>query len=462
MRHCTVSLWKTWDTCAVSRGRLALLLAALSFAIYVPSLSGDFLVDDVDYVLSNQALLEPGLLKRSFSDPSTLTASPSQARMMYRPLTALSFGVNRRLGGDNVFWFHLVSVLLHAGNVCLVYLLSGSAAGAAVFALHPAQVESVAYISGSRATLLSFFFCAASLLLFRSKRRKTALLCFILALLSKESSAVLCLLIPFFDEEKGRWKRWLPFLASVVVFVALRRWVLGCWAQRDPWESHWISSIYGLFQDLRIALWPVGLRPCYSFSGTVWGAVWRAGVFLGLCALALRSLPVFWFLVCLLPVSNLLPVEALAADRFLYMPLAGVALLLAKLPRAWPAVCILALLLGAKTLEQQSYWQDGFRLDAAAHAAAPEDVCTSVNLSTHYCNWGMLDKAEALLSPALEPGAPPHLRQGALMQMAVIRIRGHRQQEALSYLDEALKGRPGDEELLGLRRIVTSRPRAGS
>jgi len=432
------------------------LLFALAFAALSSTLSGDFLVDDIPDLLQNPLLRSPGAWLRAFWDPAVLTPNP--ALMNYRPLTALSQVLCLSWAGPNPFWFHLVSVALHAANACLVFLLClrlapskggfpwAPAAAALLFALHPAQAESVGYITGSRGTLLAFFFSTASFLLYASRepggwRRPGSVALFACALLSKESAAAAILLLPAFDWVSegrngtwaGRLRRWAPYAAALVVYLVVRRAALGRWAMRSPWGGDWLSHAasmgHGLFEDVRIALWPAQLRVCYSFpSGDAfwWGAAWKGALLLAAAAavaaaLRRRSLAGFaltWFAVMLLPVSNLLPIEALSADRFLYAPLAGLALLASRLLDPWDGkraltAAALVLWLGTKSLEQQFAWQDGFSLDLAAHAAAPEDPCTSLDLSAHYYNWGMYQRAEDIAARALVPDSPPHLREAA-------------------------------------------------
>jgi len=120
--------------------------------------------------------------------------------------------------------------------------------------------------------------------------------------------------------------------------MIVRRLALGRWAMRSPWGGDWLSHAasmsHGLFQDAVIALWPAHLRACYSFpaGADFWqGAALKAALILAFCGLVLHALrrrmpagfALFWCAASLIPVSNILPIEALCADRFLYAPLAG-------------------------------------------------------------------------------------------------------------------------------------------
>ncbi|MBI5242265.1 MAG: hypothetical protein HY922_01120, partial [Elusimicrobia bacterium] len=405
----------------------------------------------------------PSSWSRFFYDPNALTIDRAQARIRYRPLTGLSYGLNRLLGGDNPFWHHLPSLLLHSAITCLVFALAadlyGSVAAAwaagLLFCLHPAQVESVAYISGSRANQLSLLFCLIAFSCWRRGRRRRALAAFAAALLSKESSFFLLPVIAAYDVVYGndpRWKprllRWAPFAAMFAAYWALRAAVLGQAAQRGLWGeglgSHLSLAVHGISQDIANALWPARLRSCYSFlegPHFVPVAAGLAFLLLILCAgslwLALQRQPdgfaSVWFLAALLPVSNIVPVDALAADRFLYAPLVGLALLSAcllagPLSKLKPRVAVLALagsglLLALRAMEEQQAWQSAWALDLHAYAVAPEDPCTAVNLASHYYNWGMLPRAQELLRQARRPGAPKHIIESADMVEALIRTK---------------------------------------
>jgi Flp pilus assembly protein TadD len=153
-------------------------LVLIVLAAYAPSLSGEFVhLDDYQYVVDNQLVLQPGWtsVKRFFTEVTT----PSTVDGYYQPLTMISLMVDtylaggRALDGSSVamgagpravdpFMYHLTNVLLHAATcVLLVLMLRSIVGGLAVpllavllFAVHPAQVESVAWIS-QRKTVLS-------------------------------------------------------------------------------------------------------------------------------------------------------------------------------------------------------------------------------------------------------------------------------------------------------------------
>lgn len=441
------------------RGSL-LFLAALSFLAYSPSLSGDFLQDDHANILDNRSLEDPRQWPRFFYDPGSVTIAPDSTDS-YRPLMALSFALNLKLGGRNPFWFHLADILLHALNTLLVFILARRVLGAGVpalaaallFCLHPAQAESVAYISGARPNGLALLLALASFLWALPPRPRPAAsaAAFAVALLCKESALFLPLALASHDLAlrppepwRARLGRWAPYLGLTLLYLTLRQAVLGKLAQvpvaPDGLGQQVELMLHGLWQDLRIALWPWGLRPCYSHAPA--SASWAENVllallFLILCAAAILALrrgslagfALAWFLVALLPVSHLVPIVILAADRFLHAPLVGLGLLwgcllarLAPLQGGLAGAC-LALLLGLACLERQLAWQNEFELDSSALSSAPEEPCAALLLSTHYFNWDMLGRAEALAAKARSGRAPRRLRENSERVSAFISRR---------------------------------------
>ena len=140
---------------------LAVLLVAMTVVAYAPALQAGFVWDDDYYVTENELLHAPDGLRRIWLSMD----SPSQ----YFPAVYTSFRVEHSFWGLDPFGYHLVNVLLHAANALLLwYLLArlavpGAWLAAAVFALHPVQVESVAWVT-ERKNLLSLFFSLGSLL----------------------------------------------------------------------------------------------------------------------------------------------------------------------------------------------------------------------------------------------------------------------------------------------------------
>src|SRR5438045_8892562 len=135
---------------------LLLLLAAVTILAYRPAWSGGFLWDDDAFITNNELLTAPNGLRRiwfSFDSPS-----------QYFPLTYPSFRIEHFLWGLNPTGYPWTNLLLHVANALLIWCLlarlkvPGAWLAAMIFALHPVQVESVAWITERKNVLMVLFF----------------------------------------------------------------------------------------------------------------------------------------------------------------------------------------------------------------------------------------------------------------------------------------------------------------
>jgi protein O-mannosyl-transferase len=231
----------------------AIVIIAACFAAYIPAIKGGFIWDDDRYVTADPLLTAPdGLYRIWFS-----TESPSQ----YFPLTYTTFWVEHKLWGFNPTGYHIVNVAIHSANALLLWLVlqrvltfrsfdsigvkSRSIIGAwfasAVFALHPVNVESVAWITERKNVLMLFFslltvLCWLESVLDEKSGRKAllfyigSLLFFALALFGKATACTMPLamvLILWFKREPLTVKRWLqvaPFVAMGIGMGLLVMW----------------------------------------------------------------------------------------------------------------------------------------------------------------------------------------------------------------------------------------------
>jgi tetratricopeptide (TPR) repeat protein len=183
------------------RGRacvFGLLLAAVTIFAYRPAWNGGFLWDDDDYIIKNDLLTaSDGLWRTWFS-----LDAPSQ----YFPLVYTTFRIERALWDLNPSGYHWVNLLLHVANALLVWRVlarlnvPGAWLAGAIFALHPVQVESVAWITERKNVLMGFFFLLTLLawIAFIDERTKRpwrfyalALVLYVLALSAKSSACTL-------------------------------------------------------------------------------------------------------------------------------------------------------------------------------------------------------------------------------------------------------------------------------
>ena len=165
------------------------IIILITCAAYYPALQAGFIWDDDYYVTENHLLTAPDGLRRIW----LTTESPSQ----YFPLTYTIFMIERGLWNLDPLGYHLVNIVLHAINALLVFLLftrlglRGAWMIAAIFALHPVHVESVAWVTELK-NVLSGLFCLLALISYlrfeenqQWKWYTGSLALFALALLSK-------------------------------------------------------------------------------------------------------------------------------------------------------------------------------------------------------------------------------------------------------------------------------------
>ncbi len=348
-------------------------LVLFAIILYLNTLGHRFVFDDLTLITQNP-------LVRSLDWFGILFRSG------YRPVRTLTYALNYAIGGENPFGYHLVSVLLHAGNVFLLFKLlwwltgSNKAAGLGtlLFAVHPAQTAAVAYISGRKDLLAGLFMLLAMLLYLRFRRNAKrrwlsaglAGLCFLLGVLSKEVAIVFPALLLLVDAyQSGRasgtarpitlaaWRalRSSPVLYGLFIvlaslglfyalFVAKASRMLGYWG--GSFETNLGTAFKLFFHYVRLVFVPYPLLADYTghvfpvSTGLFEPATLAAVLFMAAFLFAalwlfsrrpLISVGMLWFAVAIAPVIQLIPFHELAADHFLYVPLIGAAIVTAGL-----------------------------------------------------------------------------------------------------------------------------------
>jgi Flp pilus assembly protein TadD len=226
----------------ISRGViLGLALVVLVIVAYLPAMQGGFVWDDDDYVTKNPLLTaDDGLSRIWFS-----LDSPSQ----YFPLVYTTFRIEHAIWGLNPAGYHIVNVILHIINALLVWLvlrrlrIPGAWLAAAIWALHPVNVESVAWITERKNTLSTVFYLTSLLAWVRfadeSEKRPwrfyaLSLVLFQLALFAKTTACTLpaaLLLVLWIREKRIDWRRIAQIAPYVVLGIAMG--LVSIW-----WEQH--------------------------------------------------------------------------------------------------------------------------------------------------------------------------------------------------------------------------------
>ncbi len=404
----------------ISRNRTlayGLILIIISVGIYLPTLQHPFTtLDDREYVSENTHVLA-GL------NWSTLRWAFTAGEMgHWHPLTWISHALDVDLFGPEPRGHHFSNFALHAINAALLFLFLESATGAAgksfvialLFAIHPLNVESVAWIA-ERKTVLSTMWFLSALLAYvwytrqpNWKRYLAVVGLFVLGLTAKSMVVTMpcvALLLDYWplnrvSEWKGSVVGKLVLEKLPLMILAAVSSVLAIWAGR---QSHAVASIELLPLRWRIQnavhsyavyvwkiLWPTKLAIYYphplntlSLAKTAVAALFLVGVTVVVIRLWRPYLTVgwFWFVGTLIPVIGIVQNGPQAmADRYAYIPEIGIFLMVvwgaeelahrvkagSKIQAAVVAAVVLSLCI--VTEKQISYWSTNLRL--WEHAAA--------------------------------------------------------------------------------------------
>ncbi len=396
------------------------LVVLLALLVHARALDGAFFYDDHRFITDNERIAEVGNPVRFFTDPSV--QDPGMAPDIYRPLRTLAFAVERAVFGLRPAAFHAVQILLHAGCAALVYLLlihlglgaAAAAAGGALFAVHPAQVEAVAWIS-SLADVMAAFFTLLSIHAWLRSRGPdrwyaASILAGLLACLSKEAAIVFPGFLVLADlvrpdgggpaRVRGNLRAYaLPFLLAAGLGLAVREILSSGRGGRVGHIEWWGGSVatnlalaaraaayQGLFAILpfrpttewymfpdRSALAPAGILCGLAVLGVLAAAA-RAALRGGRGARMAGTGVLFFALGGLMTSHVLFTVAISRTDRFLYLSLAGGALAFAvaaeRVLRAWPragTAAVAASLLSMAALsfdriaiyrDEESFWRN--------------------------------------------------------------------------------------------------------
>jgi protein O-mannosyl-transferase len=472
----------------------AALLLAATLAAYAPALRAGFVWDDDYHVTRNPALLDAAGLARIWLDPSSTP--------QYYPLTHTTFWIEHRLWGSSPLGYHLVNVLLHAACALLLWRIlaaleaPGALFAAAVFALHPVHVESVAWIS-ERKNVLSGVLALGALLAWlrfslgaasapgeagptrRTRAGALSAVLFVLALLSKTVTAT----VPVVAGGITLWKRrrlarreavllaavLLAGAAAGLATVFLERHQIGAegaeWSL-PPLERLLLAGRVPWFYLSKLA-WPSGLTfvyPRWTVSARD-AAAWLGPAAIVATAAALAAarkriglaplVALGAFLVTLFPALgffNVYPMRySFVADHFQYLASAApIALFAASaflalrrfgapswLGRALAVALLvtLAALTWNRSLafrDEETLWRDTLARNRAAWMAHN-------NLAGLLAARGETEEAIAHLQDAVRL-KPDHA--GAHENLGLLLARAGRSAEALAELREAVRLRP--------------------
>jgi protein O-mannosyl-transferase len=424
----------------------SVILFVGTFALYVPTLNSGFVnYDDPAYVTANAHVLQ-GLSWSNIAWALTATVEAN-----WHPLTWISHMTDVQFFGENPRGHHLTSVLLNAVNVALLFFVLRKATGcihrsavvAGLFAVHPLNVECVAWVA-ERKSLLSMLFLLLALIAYggyasrRSAGRYAAVvLLFALGLAAKPMVVTFPILLLLWDywplqridslgegspSTAGLIAEKIPLFAMSAVSSGITLYAqhaggaLGA-VELLPFGSRLANAIYSYAAYLGKGIWPSGLAVFYPHPESSL-ALWKVLA----AGLLMATITVFawihrarrryllmgwlWYLAAMVPMIGIVQVGRQAmADRYAYLPFVGVfiiavwgcAELFAKLNMSAfvESVIAAAVLVGyaSVALLQVNYWHNSYTLFSHALQVTSRNGIAEDNLGVALIEMGRPDLA---------------------------------------------------------------------
>jgi len=417
----------------ISPGRQKLIvyivLAIVTFAVYWQVNQFDFINFDDDVYITQNSHIRSGIASREIR-----WAFGTKSLGLWNPLVWLSFMFDYQLYGLNAGGYHLTNVILHILSALLLFHLFTRMTGAiwksafvaAVFALHPLHVESVAWVA-ERKDVLSAFFWMLTLCLYVYYTEKPSegkylfvLVCFVLALLSKPmvvTMPVIMILLDYwplkrFALHKGNLLLWqlkekLPFFILSAVLIVITLYTTSAQSNKlIPLSSRIANALVSFVTYLEKTFWPQDMAIFYPFpaqvpAGQALGAFLLIIVISVVVIAAAKRLPYLftgwlWYIITVAPVIGIIQIatdpEAMA-DRYTYLPSIGIGIMLAwgvplLFPGAntrrkilFPAGIIVAAILAVISWQQCGYWKNSAAVFSHALRVTKDNYLAHNNLA---------------------------------------------------------------------------------
>lgn len=494
------------------RHLIILLLLSTTVVVYWHTQDNEFITyDDGSYITENLHV-QSGVTWEGIVWAFTTGHSGN-----WHPLTWLSHMVDCQLFGVDPRWHHLVGLLFHTANVILLFIALRrltaadwqSAFVAALFALHPLHVESVAW-AAERKDLLSTFFLLLTIWSYARyaenpglKRYLATAVFFTLGLLAKPMLVTLPFLLLLLDywplqrvqfrslrgemrEKSQRQGKGIPHqfsvsqlvtekipllalavASSIVTFIVQRRWGATATWQVLPLSQRLLNGLVAYVNYIGKMFWPANLAFFYPHPGRnlpVWEPIAAGAFLLAVSLLAvwmLKKRPYvsvgwFWYLGSLVPVLGLIQVGLQAmADRYTYIPLIGLFIVISWLipdilyrletRKAILSIAAMVVLLACVVLTRVQIRTWHDSVTLFEHA-----ISVTENNWVAHANLGVVFGRQGRTSDAIaEYSEALRIKPDYLEAQRLIAFElanGGRISEAISHLNEALRIKPDDAE----------------
>lgn len=372
-----------------------LSIIALSFIIYGNSLNNGFVYDDYDTIVNNT------LIKDLLTIPKLINKSDyfrTSGELSYRPVVTLTYFIDYAIFGLKPWGYHLTSILLHAANGAMLYIITCMLFPATgerfldnrpliislLFASNPILTEAVNGIS-YREDLLVFFFYASTLILYSFKKKPLYVLScatYLIALFSKEMAVTFPLVIYTYEAIYNRKKSInsynLGYIAITLIYLYVRFFYF-----QNPEEGHpptWpinqrlMTVPWIVLNELKMSLFPFSLSADYVIDPvkSVFDARFIVPTISIIILIAtLHKTDMFLgisiFFITLMPVYNISRIATPIAERYLYLPAAGIAIVLGLFLckcrfKTLPLFVAILLIFSVQTEKRNYTWKDDYQL----------------------------------------------------------------------------------------------------
>ncbi|MFC1645917.1 tetratricopeptide repeat protein [Candidatus Omnitrophota bacterium] len=419
------------------------LIIILGFAIYANSLDGQFIWDDVHLVRDNLNIRSPSNILKIFT--TNVTPSMRQSFSFYRPLMIFTYALDYYFWKLNVRGYHLTNTILHILAALGLYWLISiifkdnflSLLASLLFVAHPIHTEAVTYISGRADPLAAIFIILCCVFYIKQLENRSIgnyvlmIISCLLALFSKENSLILPMLLLIYHysfKKKFALREFLSIIVITLVFAVVRFTFLKLIVGSIVSETSLLQRAAGFFVAIvsynRLMVLPFNLHMEYVlrlFAFSVPKVIGGIILLISLLIYAIKarnkntlmSFSILWFFIALFPVSNLYPINAYMAERWLYLPSIGFFLIVAKALtslfrirrfRVVSLMFIISLLsfYSLLTVKQNEYWQEPISFFERTLRYVKNSPRLYYNLGCLYQDTGEHKEAIALYNKAIQ------------------------------------------------------------
>jgi len=450
------------------------VIIILTASLYIPTLDGKFVYDDHETIVKNPYIKDLKFVPAYFDpDNVKMWSFHREQRQFYRPIPLVTFALNYHVSGLNPFSYHLVNVVIHILTALAVYLsvyltaqvLDRSKQGkpketslafisSLLFAIHPLQTESVAYVV-SRSVMICSLFLLCSFITFicahksNQKHKRlyqfSSIVCFVLSLCSKEIAIVFPLLIFTYHslyyvvrKVPDRLHRiilsTLPYFVILVGYLVFRALFFSKDSLSSLITSHLVpyfaTAVKAVFIYLRLLIVPIGQNVDHTLP--IVGSVFEPWSILAFILLIISGWVLLtkvypyskflffwglWFFIALSP-NLLLPTKEAISEHTVYFPAIGFFAVCSYIAlRIWAKfgrifgdvertvrigiVLVIVTPLLFLTLNRNLVWQNEFSLWKDAVIKSPNKDRPHINLGLAYFNTGRFDEAISEFMTAL-------------------------------------------------------------